>query len=146
LENIYDKYSAMLYSIAVEISPSQKAAKEILITTFKKIREQNLIQIYPSLCVTLIKLLIKTSHQQLKPKELKHNFKLKQFENTPLLHKFLCEKIDLEVHCTENKLTRSEVGEILREEFNLLRKTKKEELKPSEIFQKTSIKQEVSLR
>ena len=135
----------MLYGIAVEISPSQKAAKEILITTFKKIHEQNLIQIYPSLCVTLIKLLIKTAHQQLKPKELKHNFKLKQFENTSLLHKFLCEKIDLEDHCTENKLTRSEVGKILREEFNLLRKTKKEELKPSEIFRQTSIKQKVSL-
>ena len=135
----------MLYGIAVEISPSQKAAKEILITTFKKIHEQNLIQIYPSLCVTLIKLLIKTAHQQLKPKELKHNFKLKQFENTSLLHKFLCEKIDLEDHCTENKLTRSEVGKILREEFNLLRKTKKEELKPSEIFRQTSIKQKVTL-
>ena len=121
-ENIYDKYSKMLYSIAEEISPSQKAAEEIQITTFKKVHKQNLIQqIYPSICVTLIKLLIQTAHEQIYHNELKHNFKLKQFENTPLLHKLLCEQINIESNCTENNLSRTEAGKILREEFNLLR-------------------------
>ncbi len=130
LENIYDFYSRMLFNIAVEISATEQEAEEILLATFKKIHEQNIVQqIPPSLCLKLIKLLIQTAHERLKPEELKHNFKLKQFESTPLLHKLLCEQINLERHCIENNISLAEAGKILREEFNLLRNAKKRELK-----------------
>lgn len=117
-ENIYDTYSPMLFGIAVQISPTEKEAEVIIIATFKKIHEQNLIdQTSPLLCVTLIKLLIQTAHEQLKLK----NFKLKQFENAPLLHKLLCEQAELENHCIENNLSRADARKILHEEFKRLK-------------------------
>ena len=121
---LYDKYSTMLYSIAVEISPTEKQAEEILIITFKKAHKLNLVaQTYPSLCITLIKIIIQTAHEHLG--DFKNNFRLKQFENTPLLHKLLCEQINLDNHCQENNLTRAELGKKIREEFNLLRSLQK---------------------
>ena len=114
----------MLYSIAVEISPTEKQAEEILIITFKKAHKLNLVaQTYPSLCITLIKIIIQTAHEHLG--DFKNNFRLKQFENTPLLHKLLCEQINLDNHCQENNLTRAELGKKIREEFNLLRSLQK---------------------
>ena len=129
LENLYDTYSPMLYGIALEISPGQKEAEEILISTFHKIGKQNLLQqAHPSLCATLIKLIIRTAHEQLKPGQLKNNFRLKQFESTPLLHKLLCEQISLENYGDENKLARAEVAKRIREEFISLRNLKKKDV------------------
>lgn len=117
--NLYDTYSPMLYGIALEISPSPIQAEEILSAAFQKAVRQNLIQQNEhSLCATLIKLIIQTAHEQLNHK---NNFKLQQFENTPLLHKILCEQINLEDHCTENKITRMEAAKQMREELQLVR-------------------------
>lgn len=133
-ESLYDTYSPMLYTIALEISPTEKQAEEILSTTFLKAHQQNLIQKNKhSLCATLIKLTIQTAYEQLKPKS---NFRLKQFENTPLLHKLLCEQITLDDHCTENKITRTQVSYQIRKEFNLIRKSKINESRPQELFQR----------
>ncbi len=123
LENIYDTYSKMLFGIAMQIAATEQDAEEILIITFKKIYKQNIIQqIYPSICITLIKLLIQTAHEQLNPEELEHNFKLKQFENTPLLHNLLCKQVSFEGHCNATNLSLAMGRKKLREEFNLLRK------------------------
>lgn len=117
----------MLYSIALEISPTPKVAEEVLISTFLKIDEQkSALQNHPSLCVSLIKLVIQTAHEQFSPGQLKNNFKLQFLENTPLLHEFLCEKISVSKYCEENRLSRSEVAKKFREELISLRNYKKE--------------------
>lgn len=117
-ENLYDTYSTMLYSIALEISPTKRHAEQILSDTFKEAHKQNLAsQKNPAQCIALIKLIIQTARHQLNNNKGKINFRLKQFENTPLLHKLLCEQINLEDHCTQNKVTRSEAAKQMREEF-----------------------------
>lgn len=124
-ENIYDTYSPLVYGIALEISPTTEIAEQILFRTFQEVFDQNLIeQKHPSFCVTLIKLVFQITHEQLPPSQLKNNFKLKQFENTPVLHKLLCEQLNLEVYCENNKLTRAEIANKIREEFIFLRKEK----------------------
>ena len=62
LETLYDTYSPMLYDIALQIAPTQKVAEQIIITTFTKAHKQKIEQqIYPSPCITLLKLLIQNS-------------------------------------------------------------------------------------
>lgn len=91
-ENIYDTYSPVVYGIALEISPTTEIAEQILFRIFQEVYNQNLMeQKHPSLCVTLIKLIFQIAHEQLPTSQLKNNFKIMQFENTPLLHKLLCE-------------------------------------------------------
>ena len=122
---LYDKYSTMLYSIAVEISPTEKQAEEILIITFKKAHKLNLVaQTYPSLCITLIKIIIQTAHEHLG--EFKNNFRLKQFENTPLLNHLICDQISLQDYCKEKYLTQQEGLQIIRKEFSTIRNAEKE--------------------
>lgn len=126
-EKIYDSYSPLVYGIALEISPTTEIAEQILFRTFQEVFNQNLIeQKHPSLCVTLIKLVFHIAHEQLLPSQLKNNFKLKQFENTPLLHKLFCEQLNLEVYCKNNKLSPAEIANKIHEEFIYLRKIKKE--------------------
>jgi hypothetical protein len=111
----------------LEISPTQKAAEEILINTFQKIHKKKLTQQnHTSICATLIKLIIQTAHEQLHPDQVKPSFKLKQLNNTPLLNKLLCEQISLKQYCEESNLAREEVSQKLREEVALLRKIKTE--------------------
>lgn len=107
-ENIYEKYSPMLYGIALQIDPEQKSAEQILIKTFKKIHEQEITQEkYPTYCLTLIHLILKTAHE-IFPLKFENNIKLKQFESTPLLHKLICKQINLQDFCTEKKLKQHE--------------------------------------
>ena len=122
IEKLYDTYSVMLYGIALEISPSQRVADRILIETFKRAYKKNVInQEKSSICVTLIKLIIETAHHILMPEELKHNFKLKQFENSQLLHQLLCEQLSVDAICRNNKLTPLEAAQKIREEINAIR-------------------------
>lgn len=126
-EALYNIYSAMLYSVALEISPNQKAAEEILILTFQKVYKKKLTQQnHPSICATLLKLVIETAQEQLNPDQIKSSFKLKQFEKAPILHKLLCEQISLTEYCEKSRLTRSEIAIKLREEVVLLRKLSNE--------------------
>lgn len=127
LEILYHNYSSILYGIALEISPTQKEAEEILISTFQKVYKKKLTQQnHASICATLIKLTIQTAHELLNPGQVKTNFKIRQLENTPLLQKLLCEQISLNQYCEESKLAREEVTQKLREEVALLRKLKNE--------------------
>jgi len=125
LDNVYNRYSPMLYSIALEISPTQIEAEEILIVTFIKMHKQKLIvQHHASICLMLIKLLMQTANELLKQKE---HIKLTQFENTPLLHQILCGCITMKEICRERKLTREAAAKIIREEIRGLIKTTEKE-------------------
>lgn len=122
IESLYDKYSGMLYGIALEISPTTEQADIILINTFKEIHVKNIKkQENASICSTLIKLLIQTAHNTLKPNELIHNFKLKRFENSPFLQLLLCEQVSMENICSKNRLSILEVSQKIHEEFNTIR-------------------------
>lgn len=123
LENAYDKYSPMLYGIAIEISPTKKQAEEILISTFIKAHRQNIAeQKYPSLYITLIKLIVQTAYEQL---GLKKTFQLSAFKNKPLLHKLLCAQISEENYCLENKLPGTVPGKVFYTDFSSAENVKK---------------------
>lgn len=123
-EKIYDTYAAMLYGIALKISPGKKEAEEILIRTFRKIQQQKLLQQkHPSLCIALVKLTIQTAYEQ--PNQ-KNTLISKQFENTALLNKLLFQNTTIETLCEQSLLTRDQVTKKIREEILALRNMKKE--------------------
>ena len=123
IENIYDKYSPMIYGIALDISSTQSEAESILISTFHKAYKQNLIKKSSHfLCASLIKLTIQTAREQLKTKNI---IKIKQFENASLLHNLLCDQLNLEDFCSENNLSRNQLAKQIREELSSKRNTLK---------------------
>ena len=125
-ENIYDKYCPMLYGIALQICHSKRKAEELLIRTFTKIHEQDInYDKYPVYCITLMRLVIKTA-QELYPEKFNTNFRLKQFENTPLLNQLICDQISLQDYCNKKYLTQQEALQIIRKEFSTMRNFKKE--------------------
>ncbi|MBK8567093.1 MAG: hypothetical protein IPN76_28145 [Saprospiraceae bacterium] len=125
IEALYDRHSSMLYSIALQISPTQSGAEEILIRTFQKIDQQAMFRDHhPADCANLIKLVIQTAIEYLGANVTANNFKIKQFEDTPILHKLLCEQMSLDNYCDENGIGRAEVTKIFRQEFAQIRKLK----------------------
>lgn len=114
----------MLYSIALQVSPSRIIAEKILLNTFKKVYQQYIVlQEKKPFCIDLIKVIIQTAQEELYPGETKYTFKIKQFENTPLLHKLLIEQVNLENYCNENGITRNNALLIIRNEFMMIRNT-----------------------
>ena len=138
VHKLYQDYGARLYVVALEIAPNQSAAEKILIDTFVKIHEQQLVQLNehpPPVYISLIKLLLQTAHEHLYTDQLKYTFKLKQFEHTPLLHKLICEQISLENYCKENHISRAEAAKEIRKEMMSIRKVKSEMLPRAQINQ-----------
>jgi hypothetical protein len=117
LEALYDRYSAVLYGVALEISPTETDAESILISTFKKCYKPNLNIETGSLLITLIKLMIQTAHDKFHTGTNRTNFTLKIFENTPMLHRSLCDQNGFEGYCSEKMLSRQEGFKQMREEF-----------------------------
>ena len=125
-EIIYDKYCPMLYGIALEICHSKKKAEELLMSTFRKIKQEDISQEkYPAFCITLMRLIIKTA-QQLYPEKFKNSFRLKQFENTPLINHLICDQVSLQDYCREKYLTIQEGVQIVCKEFGSLGNAEKE--------------------
>lgn len=119
-EILYDTYNEMLYGIAQEIAPSIKEAEQILIITFKMANQQNIVdQKYPSHCISLIKLLIKTAHEQIN-KTGKTKLEIKKFKQYPILHNLLCQQVTAN-DLNTNISTKKRIGEKLRAEFLLMR-------------------------
>ena len=115
-EKVYNTYSSMVYSIALETSANQTKASEITIHTFKILCEQNATELNSHcLCATIIKLTIETAHKILKPTALKHNFNLKIFENCPLLRQLLLEQMSMDKCCEQNNLNRAAIALKLRD-------------------------------
>jgi hypothetical protein len=65
-EYFYETYSAIVYRIALKISPDEKSAEEILISTFKKLYGQTSTDYNqrPLRVITLIRLVIKTARER----------------------------------------------------------------------------------
>lgn len=73
-------------------------------------------------------MIIQTAQEELYPGETSYTFKIKQFENTPLLHKILIEQVNLETYCNENGITRNNALLIIRNEFMMIRNTSQKNL------------------
>lgn len=130
-ETLYDTYSPMLYGIALQIAPTKMEAEHILIATFSKAHEQKLCEKkHLSHCINLIKLLIQTAHQKLNNNIGKPNFKIKQFENTPMLHQILCEQMTVEDYFTQMKIVKEKTLKDFRMELSLIVDAKKETKNP----------------
>lgn len=115
----YEKYSPVVYGIACEVAESPEEADKIFTTTFLKVHERNLFPTDSSKhCISIIKLTMVISYEILKPTA---HLKLKQFQNTPLLHKIVCE--DTWYDSRGNKSNALPEYEFLkiREELNFLR-------------------------
>jgi len=120
LEEVYDKYAPILYSIALELTLTTKEAEKLLMHIFQAVKKRKLLhENYPSLCVALIRLSIQIASK--KNKGNQSNLKLPQFKNMLFIHKLLCERENLEIYCQENKLSRQQAQKKIREEFNTLR-------------------------
>jgi hypothetical protein len=87
----YDKYSSMLYQIAMQISPNETVAEQIFVSTFRKAYVQNIFKL-SSPCIILIRTLISAAHHLLEGEQNKSKIKLKQFKDKPILHNILCQK------------------------------------------------------
>jgi len=121
-KNIYDTYYHILYDIALQLCPNYTKAENIFLLTFNKISQQLTEWSDKKFsCIDLIKLMIQIAKEELYPGEMQCNFKIKQFENTPILHKILVEQLCLENYCTENSITRSKAIADIREEFLVIR-------------------------
>lgn len=120
-EKIYDVYAPVLYSIALQLCPTEAKAEEVLLATFNKIYTQKLILLNerPSY-ITLIKLTIATAHELLHTGKTTFNFKIKEFENMPLLHQLLVEQLSVENYCSKNNIARQEVQLLIKKEFKLI--------------------------
>lgn len=121
-ETFYDKYSPMAFDIALQFSPNEKHAEEILNVAFTKAYHQNIEeQSFPPPCISLLKILIETAERLLNFKMEKNNFRLRQFENFPILQSLLCKKESLAIHCINNNITKEQASINLRTEFLRLR-------------------------
>lgn len=120
-EIFYNKYSPMVYEMALQIAPNQNTAQQILISTFTTANHQNIaLQTFPLPSITLIKILVDTAHQQLNKGLGSPNFKIKQFENTPILQHLFCELSTLENYCNNLKITKEQAAINLRAEISTL--------------------------
>ncbi len=121
IETIYDTHSALLYGIALEISPTQSGAEEILTKAFQKIATLKLVESNnrPIPCITLIKMTIEAAYEL--HGSFSNDIKLKQFESTPILNKLLCKQMSLDNYCEANGIDRAKAVKILRAEFASIR-------------------------
>lgn len=135
LLNLYDKYGAMLYGIALRMATTEEAAAQIMLTTFEKAQQQNIVE-NNGHCIwaTLIKLTVATAHQTVGGQP-KSNNPLNLLPTKPLLHKVLFENKSSSQLCSETDLTHEAIGKMIREELNTSRDANKEatskQLKPA---------------
>ncbi len=124
-ENIYNKYAALLYGIALEICPDEAYAEQVFITTFKNIYDHNKTgQNSPSYYVEIIKLILAIAKLKVYPNVEKVNFKLKQFDITPLLQQLICNEDSLDNYCDTHKISKQDGLQIMRNEFETLKNLK----------------------
>ena len=111
-----------MYDIALQLCPNNTKAENIFLLTFNKISQQHTEWSDKKFsCIDLIKLMIQIAKEEMYPGDMECNFKIKQFENTPILHKILVEQLCLENYCLENSITRSKAIADIREEFLVIR-------------------------
>jgi len=121
-ENIYDKYSAMLFGMLLEICPSREAAEKVMVTTFKKLfKQQGLQQNNPCLFVKIIKLAMESASEQ---SVLLQPGRCKNFKESPLLQQVLFQNRSMK-DCEDHfQLDKTTIGKMLRHEIMQLRAVK----------------------
>ena len=124
-DTIYDKYSGSLYAIALEICPDVECADHVFVTTFKNIYVQNKTgKNSPSYYIELIKLILSIAKKDVYHQSTQINFKLKQFENTPLLQQLICNQESLQDYCNVNNISKQDGLQIMKKEFSTLKNAK----------------------
>ena len=119
-EKFYDTYSPMLYGMALQLSPTQRQAEELLVKTFVILHKQKFVEANdPCVCINLIRLLLGTAQEQFKAAEL-HPFK-----NAPMMNLILSGKMSVREVCLHNRVNVIQLGKIIRAELNSLRTVKK---------------------
>jgi hypothetical protein len=117
-ERMYDRFSPILYNIALEITDNSTFAEEILITTFLKARFHKTLKLNDAdIFFQLITLLVSTTREVLLKNNCPGNFRMKRFCHTPMLSKLLFEQTDVQELCVEMKMDRGAVGKLIRAEM-----------------------------
>ena len=115
--DFYDRYSPVMFNMAVSITGSTLVAEEILIITFLKIRvHQHRYPRDPDIFFQLMSLLVLTTREVLIKKNCRGNFRMQRFQHMPILSKILFEQMDIEGLCKEMKIERGAIGKLVREE------------------------------
>ena len=118
LESIFDKYGGVLYSIALQICPTEKQAELVLVTTVRSLSAREpLPPPNIALCMRLIHLIIKTAKSEGYYEPERSGGRLKIFANSPLLRQLFCEQQTLAEYCLQTKLPMSEVLRKVQLEF-----------------------------
>ncbi len=118
IEQIYDRYSSIVYGIVLKFTSSESEADRILISTFRKFYKQYAHkETNFSLCVTLIKLAIQTTYEHLQLLLANGQDGVLIFEDIPVLYNTVCKNVNLDTYCKENNTTRTEVAKRLSSEI-----------------------------
>ena len=126
IEYIYDKYSPVLYGIALQITSCEKEAEQILIASFQKIQKGRLFNLHnPCTCVKLMKLTIETTCEQF-PKYKRSDLAFKQLHQSPIVNRLLSENSPMKSLSRENHLTRSQAMKNFRADLSVLLRIKKD--------------------
>ncbi len=116
--HFYDRYSPVLYSIAMEITGSKLLAEEILIATFLKIRAYQILHPKdPDIFFRLISLMICTTREILDENNFRGNFSMQRFYHMPILSKLLFKQASMEELCETMKMDRGAIGKMVRREM-----------------------------
>ncbi len=126
LENLYDRYNAQLFGIALQVSPDKESAEEILILAFQKVYGLELSPLdHASIFTTMTRMIIQIAQEKFIPMQAKGDMKLKMFEKNHLLCHLLNGSFCIESYCLENKLSRAEFAKEVRREFMAIKGSRK---------------------
>lgn len=120
-EHLYDTFSPLIYSIALQISPSPKLAEEVLCNSFKKFYNWMASKAYTGFVFpSIIRLTVDTA------KDLFHvdtNLRLRQFELTPMLYKLVCQDCTFQEYLESSKLSKEEGLQRIQKEVAFIKQS-----------------------
>lgn len=118
LEGLYNRYSALLFGIALQVSPDKESAEEILVLAFQKIYKLELSPLdHASIFITMTRMIIQLAQEKFIPLQAKEDLKLRMFEKSGILCNLLNGSFSIDRYCLENKITRAVFAKQVRQEF-----------------------------
>ncbi len=111
----FEIYSPMIFGIALQLSPNQQKAEDLLLKTFELIRANKLAeQSSSSRSIELIKLVLQVAQelQYIGPQTI---------HTAPLISQLIAKKITVRETCEQNKSNVIQLGKEIRAELNSLR-------------------------
>jgi hypothetical protein len=125
LEDIYDRYSRVMYGVAFQITSNEEEAEKILMAGFKKMHIlKNLVQRNPATSLQFIKLTVETAFELFPGYKTKH-WEIKQFHTSPVLYQLIFENKNIQALCTKYGLTVPQLTKKIRSELSILANIKK---------------------